>query len=76
MKRNLRLNLLNSERESKEITCANLKRNVSEAEVITYAHYYFFCSSEREGSEYIKVVKNFVSLLAPYRAFFVFEQRY
>ena len=52
------------------------KRNVSEAWVLTAASYYFFCSGEREGSEYIKGVKNFVSLLAPYRGFFVFKQRY
>ena len=72
------MNLLNSERESKEnnlrYTNVTRKRNVSEAVVIHMRSYYFFCSAEREGSEYIKGVKNFVSLLAPYRGFLVFQQ--
>jgi len=37
---------------------------------------YFFCLGELKGSEYIRRVKNFVSLLTSYRAFFVNKQVY
>ncbi len=36
----------------------------------------FFCLGELEGSEYIRRVKNFVSLLTSYRAFFAYKQVY
>ena len=75
----------------KELTWVNLREscvkhkwqtNVNERKRVNNSSYkrkcipIFFCLGELKGSEYIRRVKNFVSLLTSYRAFFAYKQVY
>ena len=55
---------------NERIPVSRTQVNEQTQQTYVYNRSYFFCSGTSAGTEGIKDVKNFVALLAPYRAIF------